>query len=104
MAPDRHTMVLAVALVVFCAAMGQATIVFHDQTAESGIAFVHSDGGCEKKYIMENVSAGLALFDYDNDGLVDIYFITGTPLKGCPPDPKARNALYHNEVTGGSRM
>ena len=87
-------------VLAFCAAMGHAAIVFHDQTGDSGIAFVHSDGGCEKKYIMENVSAGLALLDYDNDGLVDIYFLTGTPLKGCPPEPKARNALYHNEGKG----
>jgi hypothetical protein len=94
---DRHAAGLAGMVLVYCAAMGQAAIVFHDQTAESGIGFVHSDGGCEKKYIMENVSAGLALLDYDNDGLVDIYFLTGTPLKGCPPNPKIRNALYHNE-------
>ena len=55
---DRHAAVLAGALVAFCAAMGQAAIVFHDQTAESGIAFVHSDGGCEKKYIMEMSARG----------------------------------------------
>jgi enediyne biosynthesis protein E4 len=94
---DRHAAGWAGVVVVFFAAMGQAAIVFHDQTAESGIAFVHSDGGCEKKYIMENVSAGLALFDYDNDGLVDIYFLTGTPLKDCKYNKPLRNALYHNE-------
>ncbi len=77
-------------------------IVFRDITKETAIAFVHSDGGCNLKYIMENVCAGLALFDYDNDGLVDVYFLTGTPLKGCAFDRPLRNALYRNE--GGWRF
>lgn len=94
---DRHITIWCGMVSVLCAFLAQGDIQFHDMTAETGIAFVHNDGGCEKKYIAENVSAGLALFDYDNDGLIDLYFLTGTPLKGCPPDPKIRNALYRNE-------
>jgi hypothetical protein len=46
---------------------------------------------------METVTAGLALFDYDNDGDIDIYFVNGAPLKGtvCKTPPK--NALYRND-------
>jgi enediyne biosynthesis protein E4 len=93
----RRAGIRASVMVLLMTAIGQATIVFQDVTPQTGVTFVHSDGGCEKKYIAENVSAGVALFDYDKDGLIDIYFITGTPLKGCPPNPKARNALYHND-------
>ena len=77
-----------------CAA---GVISFHDVTAETGITFVHTDGGCGKKYVVETVSAGLALFDYDNDGDVDIYFLNGAPLKDCKFDKPPKNALYRND-------
>jgi len=51
---------------------------------------------------METVSAGLALFDYDGDGDVDIYFLNGAPLLGMKVDVPPRNALYRNE--GGWRF
>jgi hypothetical protein len=46
---------------------------------------------------METVSAGLALFDCDNDGDVDIYFLNGAPLKGMKPGVLPRNACYRND-------
>ena len=51
-----------------------------DVTAASGITFRHHDGGSGEGYIVEGVSAGLATFDYDNDGFIDIYFLSGAPL------------------------
>ncbi len=67
-----------------------------DATASSGITFRHSHGGSGQRYIMEAVSAGLALFDYDRDGLVDIYFLNGAPLKGSTFKTPLKNALYRN--------
>jgi hypothetical protein len=58
---------------------------------------VHTDGSAGKRYIVETVSAGLALFDYDGDGDVDIYFLNGAPLKGTKVDVPPRNALYRND-------
>jgi hypothetical protein len=46
---------------------------------------------------METVCCGLALFDYDGDGDVDIYFLNGAPLGGTQVDPPPRNALYRND-------
>jgi hypothetical protein len=46
---------------------------------------------------METVSAGVALFDYDGDGFMDIYFLSGAPLKGTNVNDKPRNKLYRNE-------
>jgi hypothetical protein len=46
---------------------------------------------------METVSAGLALFDYDADGDIDIYFLNGAPLKGTRARKLPVNALYRNE-------
>jgi hypothetical protein len=51
---------------------------------------------------METVSAGLALFDYDDDGYTDIYFLNGAPLKGSEGNAVPRNKLYRNE--GGWRF
>ncbi len=67
-----------------------------DVTEKSGINFKHSTGGNGFAYIIEGVSAGVATFDYDGDGLIDIYFLNGRSLKGSPPDTTLRNALYRN--------
>ncbi|MHC4751263.1 MAG: CRTAC1 family protein [Planctomycetota bacterium] len=72
-------------------------IVFTDITRETQITFRHTDGGSGARYIMETVSAGLALFDYDGDGDIDIYFPNGAPLKGTKAKALPVNALYRNE-------
>jgi hypothetical protein len=77
-------------------------IQLRDVTKETGITFRHTDGGCGRRYIMETVSAGLALFDYDGDGNVDIYFLNGAPLLGTKVERPPRNALYRN--SGGWRF
>lgn len=74
-----------------------------DVTGQTGITFVHSDGSSGRRYIMETVTCGLALFDYDNDGLLDIYFVSGAPLPGAPPrNNPPRNELWRN--LGGWRF
>ena len=47
---------------------GQAPILLEDVTWQSGIDFEHFSGRTDKFYIIETVTAGLATFDYDNDG------------------------------------
>jgi hypothetical protein len=84
-------------LVILPGVRAHGEINLTDVTKETGITFVHTDGGCGNRYIMETVTAGLALFDYDNDGLIDIYFLNGAPLKGTKCNTVPKNALYHNE-------
>ncbi|NQT13411.1 MAG: VCBS repeat-containing protein, partial [Planctomycetes bacterium] len=43
------------------------------------------------------MSAGLALFDYDGDGYIDVYFLSGAPLLGSDVDVLPTNTLYRNE-------
>ncbi len=75
----------------------QCPIRLTDVTAQTGITFVHTDGSSGKHYIVETVTAGLALFDYNNDGWIDIYFLNGAPLPGTRTTSVPRNALYRND-------
>jgi len=74
-----------------------AAIQLRDVTAQTGITFQHTDGGCGKRYIVETVCCGLALFDYDRDGDIDVYFLNGAPLRGTEVASPPRNALYRND-------
>jgi hypothetical protein len=73
-------------------------IVLRDMSDRCGVTFRHTDGSSGQYYIIESVTAGLATFDYDRDGLIDIYFLNGAPLRGAPrPEIPPANALYRNE-------
>ena len=90
------TLVL-VSLCVLSQTCAGSSIVLSDVTKKTGITFRHTDGSSGQHYIMETVSAGLALFDYDNDGDIDIYFLNGAPLKGSKFNTPPMNALYRND-------
>jgi enediyne biosynthesis protein E4 len=72
-------------------------IQLRNVTQQTGINFIHTDGGSGNRYIVETVASGLALFDYDNDGDVDIYFLNGAPLRGTKTGGTPRNSLWRNE-------
>jgi hypothetical protein len=56
-------------------------------------------GGVDRKdYILEADGCGCAFFDYDNDGWIDIFILTGTRLEGSPPGNT--NRLYKNNRDG----
>ena len=82
---------------IAAAASAQSPILLRHVTGQTGVTFQHNDGGSGRRYIVETVSAGLALFDYDQDGDVDIYFLNGAPLEGAKFDVPPTNALYRND-------
>ena len=89
--------VVALALVAGVGrAPAQSPIQLVDVTAETGISFHHTDGHSGQRYIVENICAGLAVFDYDGDGWQDIYFLNGGALKGADFADPPKNALYRN--------
>jgi enediyne biosynthesis protein E4 len=56
--------------------------VFHEISAQANINFQHVNGGFGKKYMPETVGSGVALFDYNNDRLLDVLFVNGKNLDG----------------------
>jgi hypothetical protein len=71
-------------------------IQFVDVSEATGVDFSHTDGGGEKPYIVQTVTAGLALLDYDNDGWIDVYFLNGSEVPGSPLQSPPQNRLYRN--------
>jgi hypothetical protein len=70
-----------------------------DITASTGIKFEHLSSP-EQKYIVESMSGGVALIDYDRDGWPDIYFTNAQSVEMALAGKKARSALYHNNHDG----
>ena len=61
-------------------ANARSAVTFTDVTAQSGVSFTHEDGRSYKKYFVETLGSGVALFDYDNDNDVDIYLVNSANL------------------------
>jgi hypothetical protein len=72
---------------------------FTDITEKAGITFKHVSSP-EKKYIVESMSGGLALIDYDNDGYLDIYFVNSLTVDLVKSKGKTKSALYRNNGDG----
>ncbi len=70
-------------------------MLFRDITRAAGVTFTHH-AAPEKKYIVESMSGGVALFDFDNDGLLDIYFVDSLTVDTAGNPKAARSALYRN--------
>ena len=73
---------------------------FVDATAESGIDFVHVNGATPRRYLVETMGSGVAIFDYDGDGLPDVYFVNGAAVGASAPSP---GRLFRNLGGPGGR-
>src|SRR2546430_617220 len=81
---------------------------FTNVTSTLGLNFRNMASHTSKKYLIETMGPGVALFDYDNDGRLDIFVVNGAPLND--PTPKATipqktgpnywNRLYHQKQDG----
>lgn len=75
-------------------------ITFADVTRAAGIDFRLTCGGPEKLYIMDSMCGGVAAFDYDNDGWVDIFLVNGSEIADFRAGKCHRAKLYHNNRDG----
>lgn len=78
---------------------GRPVAQLEDVTEKAGIRFQHVSSP-EKKYIVESMSGGVLLIDYDRDGWPDIYFTNAPTVEMVKKHQRARGALYHNNHDG----
>jgi hypothetical protein len=81
---------------------------FVDVTAQDGVKFEHQTLHTSRKYLLETMGSGVALFDCDGDGRLDLYLINGAPFTDPTPPgtipqktgPEYWNRMYHQKADG----
>jgi len=88
--------------------MSSTTPHFSDVTSSVGVHFENIASHTSRKYLIETMGSGVALFDYDNDGRLDIFIVNGASLSDPAPQraipqksgPSDWNRLYHQRPDG----
>ena len=91
---------LITSFTTFCSAGAAGKISLTAVTEAAGLEFHHVDGRSGQRYFLETVGSGTAFFDYDGDGLIDIYFVNGADLPGFSSPAPPTNRLYRNNGDG----
>ena len=74
---------------------------FTNVAREAGLSAVTVFGGERRnRYLLETTGCGVALFDYDNDGWLDVFLVNGTTLEGFPEGRAPTSHLYRNRGNG----
>jgi hypothetical protein len=102
--PDRKRAALSIAAalatyMVLAPARAADTVTFTDVTKASGITFSHVSSP-DKKYIVESMSGGVALFDFDNDHLLDVYLVNSPTVASAGDARSAPSGLWRNRGDG----
>ena len=87
-------------LLAFLAFPAPSAPIFTDLAADWGLKFTYSTGQTGELYFPEIMGGGAALFDYDNDGDLDVFVVQGHPLKPGSPDPGPAGwgRLFRNDL------
>jgi hypothetical protein len=84
------------------AADANLPVVFTDVTVASGLLSAKNTSGSvtNKQFLLEEMGCGVALFDYDNDGWLDIFLVNGTSFVPAERDRHPTSYLFHNNRDG----
>jgi enediyne biosynthesis protein E4 len=92
---------VGVSLLVALIGLAGTQAQFVDIAKQAGLNDVFLCGSDKsKRYIIETLGGGVALFDYNNDGYLDAFFVTGSALEGFPVRREPTNQLYRNNRDG----
>ncbi len=76
-------------------------MAFEDVVSGSGIDFIARNSVSPRKYAIETMMGGVAVFDYDNDGVLDIFFTNGAEIPSLEKsDPRYYNRLFRGKGDG----
>ena len=108
--PSRRDFVRLLSLAGLSGASGMAPLgplaraaspLFEEIPASvSGIRWVHDNAMSPDRYLPETMGPGVAFFDYDNDGWVDIFMVNSGASDFYTPKTPLKNALYRNNRDG----
>ena len=91
------TVLLLAAVILGQQAPRVAPITFRNIAAQSGVDFVLENSATAEKQLIETMPGGLAVFDYDGDGLIDIFFTNGAAQPSLEKsEGKYSNRLFRN--------
>ena len=94
-------LVIGGSLLFLVSAVSPGPIRFEDIAARSGVRFIADNAASPNKNQIETILAGVAVLDYDGDGLLDIYFVNGAAIPSLHKDGEQySNRLFHNNGDG----
>lgn len=81
--------------------VGDVGVSFVNVARDAGLKFKTTFGGEHKnKYLLETTGCGIAFYDYDNDGWLDVFVVNGTRLEGFPKGEEPSSHLFKNNRDG----
>jgi enediyne biosynthesis protein E4 len=82
------------------ALLNDQPVLFQDISAESHVAFTHTNGASPAKHIVETMGSGGMLFDYDGDGWLDVLLVDGGSVADTGVAARAKTRLFRNRGNG----
>ncbi len=83
-------------------ARGVSAPVFVESAAATGLRFTHVNGASGEFFLPEQMGAGVALFDYDNDGDLDVFLVQGASMTASAGAARPSSRLFRNDLVVGA--